>query len=497
MKKKTLCILLSGAMTTGILTGCSNISLPFGNKVTAESLLENAFGEEKAEAIDLNIEMNMSAEMDTSELGVDLGTDGSMELEISLDAGLQSNKSYGHMDGDAVIKMFGMKMDEAVEAYYDYDEGIQYEYVPDSNSWVYTDLDSDSFAIDSFTSDWTKMFDDAVLKDHKKGEDYVVTATLDYDDFKEMTDADMTGILEGAEDTLEDLVFDIEMSFDEKSKIIKTMNFDIDLGDAVEELTINDFYMNFTFNQIGGDIDVSIPKKVIKNAESKTDAAEIDTEFLYDGSDSDLSYNDDDNTGSISDADITTNPVETQEGPETQEVPVQNPGPDRQETPAATTETGNLGYFGKTKFVGGMPISELTSAGWVFDDTFDGIFLPAENSRYEDAELYAYGKKNPIHMSDLEQDGVWGYSISVEYIDGNDFPEYSIGGLTWGATSDDIKAVFGEPEDDYMSDTTDRYIMYYTLEDGTEVTFVTTEKANMYNHTGLVEVSVVNYDIIN
>ena len=73
-------------------------------------------------------------------------------------------------------------------------------------------------------------------------------------------------------------------------------------------------------------------------------------------------------------------------------------------------------------------------------------------------------------------------------------PAFSIGGITWGASADDVKSVFGTPGDE-ISTSFYSSVMTYELQDGTEVEFKVTEN-NEYGINGLVGVSVVNYGLI-
>lgn len=132
--------------------------------------------------------------------------------------------------------------------------------------------------------------------------------------------------------------------------------------------------------------------------------------------------------------------------------------------------------------------------GWEMEKDFDGIFVPASNSKYDGADLCLYGRKNPVTVDDLSSGGVWGYDIDIAYCGTSQFPAFSIGGITWGASADDVKSVFGTPGDE-ISTSFYSSVMTYELQDGTEVEFKVTEN-NEYGINGLVGVSVVNYGLI-
>ena len=119
------------------LTGCSAL-LP--GKVTAESLVTNAFGNEPEDgkrALDIDLKVGLNMEMDMSGMGME----GSMDMAIDMEANMKSNGKYGHMEGGAEISMFGMKMPQDLETYYDYGEGVQYDYDSESGIWTFSDME--------------------------------------------------------------------------------------------------------------------------------------------------------------------------------------------------------------------------------------------------------------------------------------------------------------------------------------------------------------------
>lgn len=487
MKKKMVCVILAGAMAMTSLTGCSAL-LP--GKVTAESLVTNAFGNEPEDgkrALDIDLKVGLNMEMDMSGMGME----GSMDMAIDMEANMKSNGKYGHMEGGAEISMFGMKMPQNLETYYDYGEGVQYDYDSESGIWTFSDMEDGTDVtgiVDGFADG---LFDELELKDHRRGEEYVVSGTLSYDDLEDFAGAGFTGDLAEIDDALEDMEFAIEMKFDEKTKLIKSLDMDVDVSGSVEGVEINEFDISVTFNQIGGDVDVKIPMDVKKKAVDASDAGTAGTDT---GAVSEIPADTGPQTGGTAQEGISPAP-----GIVHKDIETADPGKDEgQETPApdqaGQADSGSLGAFGQSSFYGGFPISAFVNDGWEMEKDFDGIFVPASNSKYDGADLCLYGRKNPVTVDDLSSGGVWGYDIDIAYCGTSQLPAFSIGGITWGASADDVKSVFGTPGDE-ISTSFYSSVMTYELQDGTEVEFKVTEN-NEYGINGLVGVSVVNYGLI-
>lgn len=476
MKKKLVCVLLSSAMATMLMTGCS-FQLPF-EKVTAESLVEDAFSREKTGVVDLDVSLDVDADVDMSELGAD----ATMNLSLGLDANLKSNEKYGHMEGVAEVNVFGFSMKQEMETYFDYAKGIQYDFDSENDVWTYTEKDvDDDEEMGNFMSDIdVKIFKDLTLAEHKKGEDYVVKATIDFDELSELIDTDSASTdMLGSDFDLEDAVLNVEMKFDETTKEIKKMSMDIE-ADDIDGVELNEFNLTVSFNQIGGEIEVKIPKKVKSNAVEKDDSEVINEDILFDG---DEDYGIDD-FGFENPIEIDTEIVGEDESEPEPVVPA-----------VVASNNDALGSFNGVSFNGGFDVNQFINDGWNFDETFDGIFMPADNDKFDGAYLYVYGLKNKVAMEDLKRDGVWGYELNVTYCeDTSNLPKFTFGGLTWGAKMEDIQSLYGEPSRSYSAENYDT--LTYTTLDGTEVEFEV-QKNNQFGINGLSAVSVINYGLMN
>lgn len=434
MKKKVAGVLMSICMMAS-LAGCSS---PIREKVTAQGLIENAFKDE--ETYDIAMSLAIDAQIDLSEQGMD----GAMEFSAGIDADIKSNADYAYMDGKANIKIFGMPQSINMESYYDIKEGLVYNYDEEEDLWTVSESDGD----DGILQFDGEIFKDAVLTEHKRGEDYIVTAEVSPDDLgnimKEMEDAYDMG-------DASDLSMDVTMVFDEKTKQIKSMNADID-GIESDGMEINEFSLSFTFNQIGGEIDVSIPKKVEKAAVWEDEAEE--------------SKKDEEDMGNI------------EEDNQSQEMQVDD----------------TFGSYDGHGFYAGFDADIFLNDGWVMDGEFDGIFVPCKNQNYPDADLYLYTKKTKATPEDIEEDGVWGYELRVTYCDdGLVLPDATFRGLTWGASKEDVLSTYGEPTRSY--DIENGTMIVYELPDGTQLSFSMYDE-NEFGRIGLTEISVINYDFM-
>lgn len=94
------------------------------------------------------------------------------------------------------------------------------------------------------------------------------------------------------------------------------------------------------------------------------------------------------------------------------------------------------------------------SDGWVVDSDGEYSFVCFENAKYPDADLYLYpagGDYSANHdVSDILVNGFAGYHVSAVYADRK--PNMNWSGLTFGASAEDIEAVYGPASDVYECD---------------------------------------------
>lgn len=266
MKKRGfVSVVLATIMIVGGLTGCG------AEKVTAESLVSNAFGTEEITSLDADVVLDLDMDADMSSL-LDSDSDSTMNFAINLDCNVQSTKDVAHTKGKATVSFFGTKTKVTVENYSDIENEVAYNYDEDSDSWTKSDLDSSSFDFSAVSNKLdTSLFDNLTLAETKsKDEDYTVTGTIAYKKLEDLLGDELESLSDtvDTEDLdLDKLSFDVTMTFDRSSKLMKTMSYTVDTkAFESDDYTINKFEISITLNSLNKNNDLSIPKDVTKNA---------------------------------------------------------------------------------------------------------------------------------------------------------------------------------------------------------------------------------------
>lgn len=265
-KRGLVSVVLATVMIVGGLTGC------VAEKVTAESLVSNAFCSEEVKSLDADVTLNLDMDVDASEL---TGSDTTMNIAIGLDCNVKSTEDVAYTDGKATISFFGTKTKADVKTYADIKEGVVYNYDEDSDSWVKSDLDSSSFDFSSVSNKIdTDVFENLELAETKsKDEDYTVTGTISSKKLQDLLGEDLSDFTSGVDTSeldLDNLNFDVTMIFDRSSKLIKVMSYSVDpKAFDSDSYTINKFDFSITLNSLNENDDLSIPEDVTKNAVEK------------------------------------------------------------------------------------------------------------------------------------------------------------------------------------------------------------------------------------
>ena len=86
---------------------------------------------------------------------------------------------------------------------------------------------------------------------------------------------------------------------------------------------------------------------------------------------------------------------------------------------------------------------------------------------------------------------VWAIEFDITWCKTDNYPEVVLpGGITWGATVDDVKAAYGEPEGEpYYAESLNYWSYTYEDEDNDYVVELV-----IYDDRGLTEISVKSYD---
>lgn len=275
--KRIGALLLTMAVLMAALTGCGSGGLSFGKPKdpTAKELVEGASDPAAGGYADMSLDMTVKAAQD----GVDTTLDMTMGVEASGDV--------AHVyDGEMTIGAEGFSMSIKLEGWTDVKSGESYvraSMMGDDSGWMKTD--NGGMGLDSFTdmtgTDWLKDDDSAYeLREHKKGEDWVVTWTVPGDAFDRMLEDAEDGLMGGSDTSFKgDLL--VEAHFDEESHELKTLA----VGGNADGMELA---CTVTIKSTG-DKTLEIPAKVIEEAamnETNYDDG-MDSGFSHGGDDED------------------------------------------------------------------------------------------------------------------------------------------------------------------------------------------------------------------
>lgn len=230
----------------GSLTGCGV------GKVTAKSLLRNALGTKEVKSLDVNVVF-------------DLDMDTKTNFAVNLDCDMQATKDVAYTEGKATVELSGEKTELEIKNYTDIKNKNVYTYVKDSYSWATSALDS------SFNSISDKLGINllgklASAKVKSKGDSYIVTGKVSYKDIKDFIGEEIIGLPDDINIdklNLNKLSFNVKMTFDKSSKVLKSIVYSVDTKDfKSDDYTLNKFEITTTIKGINKNNDLSIPEDV-------------------------------------------------------------------------------------------------------------------------------------------------------------------------------------------------------------------------------------------
>lgn len=477
MRKKFASALVASLVLTQ-LTGCSMF-----NKVTAEDLVKDGFDKlVTAESYELGVELVMDIKAEI-EAGMEMG------VAIEADLDIEGEDGVTHTEGDIKLEFMGMSMTEEMEEWTEVDDDVQYtyEYSADDDAWYVSETEyDDEEASDEFGETMLDILDDLVLEEREsKKDDYVVTATVDMDELKDLLEEfDSESTLDELKDLgidtdsdEFDLGFKMKMTFDADTKDIKTFKVDID-GDMidVDGVKFEELYFDVEVKSINEDLGLKVPKSVKNEAMEAPSADDYDIDWGFGddddyefdwGLDEDYTYDDDEIMDIIDDleTDVIVDPVEDED-----ELEIKIPG----EIYGFTTDWTDLqmlidGVMYDVPF----DYAKLVDAGYSFDladygyeggyemkpgDKVTGTITlenPKFGNSYNSFEPWVGFINNSNETKDITECDIW--SIELDIVHGSKLREsypdlVLINGITWGSSADEILATFGEPQDEYYSD---------------------------------------------
>ena len=270
MKNKKIAILtVISIMIVSGLTGC-------GQKVTAENLLDGAYGSKKVESMDADLTMNADADIDISDLLEDAAEQSAdavgsttMNFKVAMDCNIKATEKIAYADGTATVDILGMSQNVPVKSYADMDNKVSYTYDENYDVWVKSDLDydesSETYAIGKIDKD---IFTNLKLADTKEGDsEYTVTGKVAMSDLEKLYGNVLGNEMDYTENIdLSSLELDVTMKFDKESRLIKSLECKVDPESLdTKEYTINEFSAKVTINK-SNDVDVEIPSDVVDKA---------------------------------------------------------------------------------------------------------------------------------------------------------------------------------------------------------------------------------------
>lgn len=485
MKKKFLS--LTAALTMGmVLAGCS---VPgFGSGVSSARDVVEKYAAIMEESQNYHADMTMEFEIAAKTQG--------MSIELPVSMSLSADVLDGNMHGDMELSMslWGEEMEQSTEVYVESGRhsSTTYSYDPDYDSWtVSEDEDNTGMAL-SFSKLDLSGFDDAVMEHDKKSGTYIITQSFkDFADTNEMygmleesygsmaesMSIDPDDILDGWEDA------EVVYVFDKDFYLLSVTVDGCEYSGKVEEDGIEldvcvDLGLTFEFSDYGKikDSDVEVPEKVKDSA-----VPSITTDLGDENVNVDVNIGGDD-TEDVSNENEWNMSAEP-ENPGIPVVPEEPIDPIFSVDPIANDFLGS--YNGIALTCSGDSWNDTFGAdGWVFNnDDGEYGFMTAVNEKYQDADLHVYNyNMDKATRNDIIENGVYGYSIDCSWSAAS--PNMTWGGLTFGATAEDVQSVYGEPDFMYTGSS---YTSYeYEITDNIDIEFYIYE-------TGLRQVEVKFY----
>lgn len=475
-KKKILPLVMAAAMCAG-LAGCA---MPgSGPKDAAEVVAK--YVERMEEEDSYHVDMEMSFQVGVKAEGV--------AVDLPVELGMSADVYGGNVHGDMEMSMefMGMDMEQTSEIYVVSGKKgtTTYTYDSDNGYWTVSEEEDDGTTgmLTGLSALNVKSFKDAGLEKDKKG-NYVVTQTFGdfmkagdvYDNMEEFYES-MSQLMSVDSDEVLDEWKDAEVVyvFDRDFRLLSVDIEGCEYSGTMEEDGVKakvsvSLELGFEFSKYGeiDEDDVEVPKKVKENAVPSV-TIELDPHMTGEW---DPEFPEVDGPG-------TDEPYEPAIGPGT-DTPVHVIMPS-----AAADDTfgsyAGVNLSGK----GDSWDASFGADGWVFDNE-DGeyTFMSTANPKYPDVTLYVYNaERRDTTRADILEKGIWGYDIDTYWAD--EYPSMTWGGLTWGASAEDVISVYGQAGYVYEGS---MYTSYeYTLGQ-MEIEFY------VYPEEGLREVSVSYYD---
>lgn len=436
MKKKLVKFATAAMAASILLSGCgtgkTETKQPAKPKISNASDIIKEYGKQMEKSANFHMDMDMK-------LDIGIKADGeSADIPIILAMSADVLDGRSHSTIDLNVSMMDEHMDKSAEIYMESNEnGITtYMYDSDDRGWAGSRNPAIADIMSEFSSLDTDVFKDASIKQDKGT--YTVTQDLmgllednalaedAKDSYSDMLPVDLDDIMDALQDakiiytfdknclltsiTLDDCEYSGTITSDDtKTKVSASLDMDVEFSN---------------YGKIK-ESDVKVPSKVLKSAE----------------------FSDTDETGFDLDSfDPESTDIEDDVDPEFSF----GGGTDDEDPEALIKPDMSNDWFGSYEgtaltFAGNSWAETFGADGWEFANEDDEYtFMTAKNPKYQYADLYVYNyDRSDVSRSDILENGFYGYSIRCST--GSKLPDMSWGGLTFGASDDDILSVYGEP----------------------------------------------------
>ena len=242
---------------------------------TAEELV-NKQSSEGAECGDMDMKLVMDMGISVEENGTTM----SMDMSMNADIGMRFDVDTMYMDGTMTVNFFGMNMEVPMKQYTQKTEEGNYVYEYDSESDTWSVSVQDEEEAEEMVGDFSELlasdvFTDLVLDTESSETEYIVTGKLNYSNFSDKTGMDMSSMMPTDGVDYSQMKMDVVMKFSKSDETIKSMKFTVDPSiftqtEGMEDAEIREFYIEITFNVVGGNIEVEVPKEVLDTATEDT-----------------------------------------------------------------------------------------------------------------------------------------------------------------------------------------------------------------------------------
>lgn len=345
--------------------------------------------------------------------------DESVNVPLNMNISGEVNGKLSHSVVDVTTSVFDDTVTSMTETYTDGDVG--YSLDSTTNVWLKTDLSETNGAITTFVEQFYAADNFRKAKMKKMNDSYIIELKIsDLSNMSSMYELFNFGDLSGNE------LFNTDIN---KALVNGKFIFTVDNQYRLTKITMQDVNYDISYTENDEIIDTSISMNMnvefdkynqVNAIEIPSDVLELATEVI----------SHDNKSSSIT--------------------PVQN-------RPIVSGDAVNMGdYFGSYNGVNLCPgKSNIDNFNddfyWKEDDLDFYSFIPMVYKNNDCVSLFLYDYDNSGNLGSALS-AIYGYELSVMHglETSGELPSITFNGLTWGASYQDVKNVYGEPTFDYV-----------------------------------------------